>query len=91
MSKKDNTQQDVPEAPKNTIQFGDGPEYVIDEMPDDVKILYNRWLDKKNALNMVEQNADDLRVLLSTYEIRMKSILQPPKKMKTNEESNVIS
>ena len=91
MSKKDNIQQDVPEAPKNTIQFGDGPEYVIDEMPDDVKILYNRWLDKKNALNMVEQNADDLRVLLSTYEIRMKSILEPPKKMKTNEESNVIS
>tara|TARA_R100000426_G_scaffold1895_4_gene3214 strand:- start:5 stop:280 length:276 start_codon:yes stop_codon:yes gene_type:complete len=91
MSKKDNTQQDVPEAPKNTIQFGDGPEYVIDEMPDDVKILYNRWLDKKNALNMVEQNADDLRVLLSTYEIRMKSILEPPNKMKTNEESNVIS
>ena len=91
MSKKENTQQDVPESPKNTIQFGDGPEYVVDEMPDDAKVLYNRWLDKKNALNMVEQNADDLRVLLSTYEIRMKSILEPPKKMKTNEESNVIS
>ena len=91
MYKKDNTQQDVPEAPKNTIQFGDGPEYVIDEMPDDVKILYNRWLDKKNALNMVEQNADDLRVLLSTYEIRMKSILEPPKKMQTNEKSDVVS
>ena len=91
MSKKDNTQQDVPEAPKNTIQFGDGPEYVVDEMPDDAKVLYNRWLEKKNALNMVEQNADDLRVLLSTYEIRMKSILEPPKKMQTNEKSNVVS
>ena len=40
---------------------------------------------------MVEQNADDLRVLLSTYEIRMKSILEPPKKMQTKEESNVVS
>jgi len=91
MSKKDNTNQDVPEAPKNTIHFGDGPEYVVDEMPDDAKILYNRWLDKKNALTMVEQNADDLRVLLSTYELRMKSILEPPKKMHTKEKSDVVS
>ena len=91
MSKKDNTNQDVPEAPKNTIQFGDGPEHVVDEMPDDAKILYNRWLDKKNALTMVEQNGDDLRVLLSTYELRMKSILEPPKKMHTQEKPDVTS
>tara|TARA_R100001594_G_C4001376_1_gene254852 strand:- start:34 stop:309 length:276 start_codon:yes stop_codon:yes gene_type:complete len=91
MSKKDNTNQDVPKAPKNTIQFGNGPEYIIDEMPDDAKILYKRWLDKKNALTMVEQNADDLRVLLSTYELRMKSILEPPKKMHTKEKTDVVS
>ena len=91
MSKEDNTNQDVPVAPKNTIQFRDGPEYVVDDMPDDAKILYNRWLDKKNALTMVEQNADDLRVLLSTYELRMKSILEPPKKMHTKEKTDVVS
>jgi len=91
MSKKDNTNQDVPVAPKNTIQFRDGPEYVVDDMPDDAKILYNRWLDKKNALTMVEQNADDLRILLSTYELRMKSILEPPKKMHTQEKPDVTS
>ena len=51
MSKKDNTQQDVPEAPKNTIQFGDGPEYVVDEMPNEAKVLFARWQEKKTSFS----------------------------------------
>ena len=87
MSKKDNTQQDVPEAPKNTIQFGDGPEYVVDEMPNEAKILFAKKKKKKQALAMVDNNRDDLMIILAQYEVRMKTILEADKK----EESNVVS
>ena len=87
MSKKDNTQQDVPKAPKNTIQFGDGPEYVVDEMPNEAKVLFARWQVKKQALAMVDNNRDDLMIILAQYEVRMKTILEADKK----EESNVVS
>ena len=91
MSRKDNTNQDVPKAPKNTIQFGDGPEYVVDEMPNEAKVLFARWQEKKQALAMVDNNRDDLMIILAQYEVRMKTILEPPKKMQTKEESNVVS
>jgi|TARA_R100001440_G_scaffold20109_1_gene33793 hypothetical protein len=87
MSKKDNSQQNVPEAPKNTIQFGDGPEYAVDEMPSEAKVLFARWQEKKQALTMVDNNRDDLMIILAQYEVRMKTILEADNK----EETNVVS
>ena len=87
MSKKDNTQQDVPEAPKNTIQFGDGPAYDADTMPDEAKVLFARWQEKKQALAMVDNNRDDLMIILAQYEVRMKTILEADSK----EDTNVVS
>ena len=84
MSKKDNTQQD---APKNTIQFGDGPAYDADTMPDEAKALFARWQEKQRALAMVDENRDDLMIILAQYEVRMKTILEADNK----EETNVVS
>ena len=87
MSKKDNTNQDVPKAPKNTVQFGDGPEYDADTMPVEAKALFARWKEKKRALAMVDENRDDLMIILAQYEVRMKTILEADNK----EETNVVS
>jgi hypothetical protein len=65
-----------------TIKFADdGKEHKINEMPDNAKELMARWQEKKQIRDefiiKANNDIDDLNILLSSYEARMKNILEP--------------
>ncbi|MBT8375329.1 MAG: hypothetical protein KJO22_00520 [Bacteroidia bacterium] len=65
-----------------TVKFADdGKEHKINDMPDEAKQLYIRWQEKKQIRDdfiiKANNDIDDLNTLLSSYEARMKNILEP--------------
>lgn len=70
-----------------TVKFADdGKEHKINDMPDEAKELYIRWQEKKRIRDefviKANNDIDDLNTLLSSYEARMKNILEPVKEKK---------
>ena len=70
-----------------TVKFADdGKEHKINEMPDEAKQLYIRWQEKKQIRDefiiKANNDIDDLNVLLSSYEARMRNILEPVEEKK---------
>jgi len=81
---KENTTENVDEP---TIKFADdGKEHKINEMPDNAKELMARWQEKKQVRDefiiKANNDIDDLNTLLSSYEARMKNILEPTEEKK---------
>ena len=67
-----------------TVKFADnGKEHKINDMPEQAKQLYIRWQEKKQIRDefiiKANNDIDDLNTLLSSYESRMKNILEPVK------------
>ncbi len=70
-----------------TIKFADdGVEHNINEMPDNAKELMARWHEKKKIRDefiiKANHDIDDLNILLSSYEVSMKNILEPTEEKK---------
>jgi hypothetical protein len=70
-----------------TVKFADdGKEHKINDMPDEAKQLYIRWQEKKQIRDefiiKANNDIDDLNTLLSSYEARMKNILEPAEEKK---------
>ena len=75
-----------------TVKFADdGKEHKVNDMPDEAKELYIRWQDKRRIRDefviKANNDIDDLNTLLSSYEARMKNILEPQDEEKTIEVS----
>jgi hypothetical protein len=65
-----------------TIKFADdGVEHKVNDMPDEAKQLMARWQEKKQIRDefiiKANNDIDDLNILLSSYEARMKNIVEP--------------
>ena len=58
----------------------------VNDMPDEAKQLYVRWQDKRQIRDefiiKANNDIDDLNTLLSSYEARMKNILEPVEEKK---------
>ena len=72
-----------------TVKFADdGKEHKINDMPDEAKQLYIRWQEKKQIRDdfiiKANNDIDDLNTLLSSYEARMKNILDPVEEKQIN-------
>lgn len=70
-----------------TVTFSDkGKKHKLSDMPDEAKELYIRWQEKKRIRDefviKANNDIDDLNTLLSSYEARMKNILEPVKEKK---------
>ena len=70
-----------------TVKFADdGKEHKVNDMPDEAKQLYIRWQEKKQIRDefiiKANNDIDDLNVLLSSYEARMRNILEPVEEKK---------
>jgi len=75
------------EANELTVKFADdGKEHKVNDMPDEAKQLYIRWQEKKQIRDdfiiKANNDIDDLNTLLSSYEARMKNILEPVEEKK---------
>jgi hypothetical protein len=76
---KENKTESVEEP---TIKFADdGVEHKVNDMPDEAKQLMARWQEKKQIRDefiiKANNDIDDLNILLSSYEARMKNIVEP--------------
>jgi hypothetical protein len=76
---KENKTESVEEP---TIKFADdGVEHKVNDMPDEAKQLMFRWQEKKRIRDefiiKANNDIDDLNILLSSYEARMKNIVEP--------------
>ena len=65
-----------------TIKFTeDGKEHKLSELPEEAKRLMARWQEKKQIRDefiiKANNDIDDLNILLSSYEARMKNIVEP--------------
>lgn len=70
-----------------SVKFSDdGKKHKVSAMPDEAKELYIRWQEKKRIRDefviKANNDIDDLNTLLSSYEARMKNILEPVKEKK---------
>ena len=70
-----------------TVKFAeDGKEHKVNDMPDEAKQLYLRWQEKKQIRDdfiiKANNDIDDLNTLLSSYEARMRNILEPAEEKK---------
>ena len=70
------------EAEELTVKFADnGVEHKVNDMPDEAKQLMARWQEKKQIRDefiiKANNDIDDLNILLSSYEARMKNIVEP--------------
>ena len=70
------------EANELTVKFADdGKEHKVNDMPDEAKQLMARWQEKKQIRDeyiiKANNDIDDLNTLLTSYEARMKLILEP--------------
>ena len=75
------------EANELTVKFADdGKEHKVNDMPDEAKQLYIRWQEKKQIRDdfiiKANNDIDDLNTLLSSYEARMRNILEPVEEKK---------
>ena len=75
------------EANELTVKFADdGKEHKVNDMPDEEKQLYIRWQEKKQIRDdfiiKANNDIDDLNTLLSSYEARMRNILEPVEEKK---------
>jgi len=75
------------EAEELTVKFADdGKEHKVNDMPDEAKQLYIRWQDKRQIRDefiiKANNDIDDLNTLLSSYEARMRNILEPVEEKK---------
>jgi hypothetical protein len=86
------SEENKTEAEELTVKFADdGKEHKVNDMPDEAKQLYVRWQDKRRIRDdfiiKANNDIDDLNILLSSYEARMKNILEPKDEEKTIEVS----
>ena len=87
MSEENKSETEVESVEEPTIKFSDdGEVYKVSDMPDEAKQLYIRWQEKKQIRDdfiiKANNDIDDLNTLLSSYEARMKNILEPVEEKK---------
>ena len=86
------SEENKTEAEELTVKFADdGKEHKVNDMPDEAKQLYVRWQEKRRIRDefiiKANNDIDDLNTLLSSYEARMRNILEPEDEEKTIEVS----
>jgi len=87
MSEENKPEAEVESVEEPTIKFSDdGEVYKVNDMPDEAKALLMRWNDKNKIRDefiiKANNDIDDLNTLLSSYEARMKNILEPVEEKK---------
>jgi len=81
------SEENKAKAEELTVKFADdGKEHKVNDMPDEAKQLYIRWQDKRQIRDefiiKANNDIDDLNTLLSSYEARMRNILEPAEEKK---------